>query len=95
MTLPFEEGLAIMRTREFLLRLLWNPGLHTAMRMEARGLLKHYPGNYRVYELYKKTGVPKPPEVDYRDSCNRLVEQVERDRTEWGLRPKRRKRRRR
>ena len=51
MTLPDERYRAIQQTQRFLLRLLSTPRVPRAVRDEARGLLRHYPGEYDLQQL--------------------------------------------
>lgn len=46
MTLPNERYRAILNARQFLLSVLVLPRIPTAVRMDARSVLKHYPTSY-------------------------------------------------
>ena len=46
MTLPNERYHAILNARQFLLSLLVLPRIPTAVRMDARSVLKHFPTSY-------------------------------------------------
>lgn len=51
MTMPYERKNAVKRTEEFLVRLCdpkQTPRVPSAIRKEARGLLKHYPASYHM-----------------------------------------------
>jgi len=55
MTVPNERKAAVMNTEKFLLRLMdpkQTPRVPKAIRQEARGLLKHYPTEYYVEEVF-------------------------------------------
>lgn len=57
MTVPSEEIRTLQYTRQFLFRLLQprlTPRIPQAIREEARQLLKHYPADFRVAEIYQK-----------------------------------------
>ena len=51
MTLPDERYRAVQQTQRFLLRLLTTPRVPRAVKDEARGLLRHYPGEYDLQQL--------------------------------------------
>lgn len=55
MTLPHERTLAVTNTRAFLLSLLdpkQTPRVPKAIRMQARSLLKHYPNDFYLMEIW-------------------------------------------
>lgn len=56
MTLPYEELSSLKYTRAFLLALLGGDYKRVPMevRQEARRVLRHYPGPWRLEELYKQ-----------------------------------------
>ena len=46
MTLPHERYRATLRARQFLVDLLTVPRIPSAVRMDARSVLKHFPTSY-------------------------------------------------
>lgn len=51
MTMPYERKNAVIRTEDFLVRLMdpkQTPRVPASIRKEARGLLKHYPTSYNM-----------------------------------------------
>ena len=61
MTMPYERKNAVIRTEDFLVRLLdpkQTPRIPSEIRKEARGLLKHYPTSY-----YMEKAAEQAPDV--------------------------------
>ena len=61
MTVPYERKNAVIRTEDFLVRLLdpkQTPRVPADIRKEARGLLKHYPTSY-----YMEMAAEQAPKV--------------------------------
>lgn len=76
MTLPYQEHNSLLATREFLLMLISEEQLFDVpekLKLSARSLLKHYPSQIRLEELYKGNTIADISSEFFDENPNKIV----------------------
>jgi hypothetical protein len=76
MTLPYQEHNSLLATREFLLMLVDEEKLSDVpekLKLSARSLLKHYPSQIRLDELYKGSTIADISLNSFDENPNKII----------------------
>lgn len=76
MTLPYQEHNSLLATREFLLMLIDEEKLFDVpqkLKLSAKSLLKHYPSQIRLDELYKGNTISDIASNSFDKNPNKIV----------------------